>query len=158
QPNPYAEIPPELQNQDIGAPPITSDPPVHTWARHLLLPVFSATYVAKYEPETRELCRSLIDGFIASGTADAAADYAQQIPPRVIASMLGIPTEEADTFTTWVRGFLEQGLTNAEIRGESGTKMFMYLWEKMQEHKTNPGRDDLITYLLNAEVDGKPVP
>jgi cytochrome P450 len=158
QPNPYAEIPPELQNQDIGAPPITSDPPVHTWARHLLLPVFSATYVSKYEPETRQLCRDLIDGFIDTGRADAAAGYAQQIPPRVIASMLGIPTEEADTFTTWVRGFLEQGLTNAEIRGESGTRMFMYLWEKMQEHKTNPGRDDLITYLLNAEVDGKPVP
>ena len=32
---------------NIGAPPITSDPPVHTWARKLLLPPFSATAVAK---------------------------------------------------------------------------------------------------------------
>lgn len=157
QPNPYAEIPPELQNADVGAPPITSDPPIHTWARRLLLPVFSVTAISKYENETRELCGQLIDGFIANGRADGAADYAQQIPPRVIASMLGIPKEEAETFTNWVRGFLEKGLTDPEIRGESATRMFMYLWEKIQEHKANP-RDDLITYLLNSKVDGQPVP
>jgi hypothetical protein len=150
-------IPQELENYNAGAPPITSDPPVHTWARRLLLPPFSATSIAKWEPETRELCRSLIDGFIENGRADAAAGYAQQIPPRVIASMLGIPKEEADTFTSWVRNFLELGLTNAELRGESGTQMFLYLWNKIQEHKENP-KDDLITYLLNAEVDGQPVP
>jgi cytochrome P450 len=157
QPNPYGEVPKELENYDVGAPPITSDPPVHTWARRLLLPVFAATAIEKYEPETRELCRELIDGFIANGRADGAKDYAQQIPPRVIASMLGIPKDEAPTFTEWVRGFLELGLTNPEIRGESGARMFLYLWEKIQAHKTEP-QDDLITYLLNAEVDGKPVP
>jgi len=155
--NPYAEIPPELQDFQAGAPPITSDPPVHTWARRLLLPVFSAQAVEKYEQETRDLCNELIDGFIDKGRADGAADYAQQIPPRVIASMLGIPKEEAGTFTEWVRGFLELGLTNPEIRGESGTKMFLYLWERIQEHKASP-KDDLITYLLNSKVDGQPVP
>jgi cytochrome P450 len=154
---PDPDIPQELIGYDAGAPPITSDPPVHTWARRLLLPPFSAKAVAKWEPETRELCRSLIDGFIENGRADAAADYAQQIPPRVIASMLGIPKEEANTFTDWVRGFLELGLTNAEIGGEAGRNMFLYLWAKIQEHKENP-KDDLISYLLNARVDGKPVP
>jgi cytochrome P450 len=99
----------------------------------------------------------LIDGFIDDGRADAAAGYAQQIPPRIIASMLGIPREEADTFTEWVRNFLELGLTNAELRGDAGMKMFLYLWEKIQDHKQNP-KDDLINYLLHAEVDGKPVP
>ena len=155
--NPEVEIPPGLENYNAGAPPITSDPPIHTWARRLLLPPFSATSVARWEPETRELCRSLIDGFIESGSADAAADYAQQIPPRVIASMLGIPKDQADTFTGWVRNFLELGLTNADLRGEAGTSMFLYLWEKIQDHKRDP-RDDLISYLLNAKVDGQPVP
>jgi cytochrome P450 len=151
------EVPAGLEGYEAGAPPITSDPPVHTWARRLLLPPFSATAIAKWEPETRELCRSLIDGFIEEGRADAAAGYAQQIPPRIIASMLGIPREEADTFTEWVRNFLELGLTNADLRGDAGLKMFLYLWEKIQEHKVNP-KDDLINYLLNAQVDGQPVP
>jgi cytochrome P450 len=148
----------ERERANIGAPPITSDPPVHTWARKLLLPPFSATSVAKWEPETRELCRSLIDGFIDKGRADGAADYAQQIPPRVIASMLDIPTEMCDQFTQWVREFLEFGLTNTELRGESARQIFGFLHEQIQARKENPGEGDLITYLLNAEVDGQPVP
>jgi cytochrome P450 len=151
------DIPEALQNYEVGAPPITSDPPIHTWARRLLLSPFSVQAIAKWEPETRELCRSLIDGFIDNGRCDAAADYAQQIPPRIIASMLGIPKEMSGTFTDWVRGFLEFGLQNAEIGGEAGRMIFLYLWDRIQEHKQNP-KDDLITYLLNAEVDGQPVP
>jgi cytochrome P450 len=46
---------------NVGAPPITSDPPVHTWARKLLLPPFSVTSVAKWEPLTREFCASLVE-------------------------------------------------------------------------------------------------
>ena len=62
-----------VQQYNVGAPPITSDPPVHTWARKLLLPPFSVTSVAKYEEETRELCNELIDAFIENGRADGAA-------------------------------------------------------------------------------------
>ena len=154
---PDESVPEELREYDAGAPPITSDPPVHTWARRLLLPPFSVRAIQQWEPETRELCRSLIDGFIDNGRADGAADYAQQIPPRVIASMLGIPKDMAGTFTDWVRGFLELGLTNADLRGESARNIFLYLWDRIQEHKASP-KDDLITYLLSAQVDGEPVP
>lgn len=146
-----------VQQYNVGAPPITSDPPIHTWARKLLLPPFSATSVAKYEEETRKLCQDLIDGFIQDGCADGAADYAQQIPPRVIASMLGLPEEMAGEFTEWVRGVLELGLTNPQLREESAQKVFTFLSEQIQLRKLQP-RDDLITYLLNSEVDGEPVP
>ena len=56
---------------------------------------------------TRQLCAGLVDGFIADGRADAAGDYAQQIPVRVIASILGVPAALSDTFTGWVRDVLE---------------------------------------------------
>lgn len=146
-----------IQQYDVGAPPITSDPPVHTWARKLLLPPFSATSIAKYEQETRELCEELIDGFIANGRADGAADYAQQIPPRVIATMLGIPKDMTDTFTEWVRGFLELGLTNPELREQSARSIFEFMIGQVQQRKEQPG-DDLISYLLAQKVDGQPVP
>ena len=148
----------QLAQYNVGAPPITSDPPVHTWARKLLLPPFSATAVAKWEPETRELCASLVESFVANGRADGAADYAQQIPPRVIASMLGIPKEMAGEFTEWVRGFLELGLTDPELRQQSAINIFGYLNERIQERKENLREDDLISYLLTATVDGEPVP
>ncbi len=56
---------------------------------------------------TRELCARLVDGFMADGRADAGGDYAQQIPVRVIASILGVPDSLSDTFTGWVRDVLE---------------------------------------------------
>jgi len=151
------DFPEALRDYQPSAPPITSDPPEHTWARRLLLPPFSATSVARWEPETRELCRSLIDGFIDRGRADAAADYAQQIPPRVIASMLGIPKDMAATFTEWVRNFLELGLTNVDLQNDAAREIFGYLWERIEEHKEHP-QDDLMSYLLASEVDGAPVP
>ena len=157
---PEDEIPEVLRDYDAGAPPITSDPPVHTWARRLLLPPFSVRAIAKWEPETRELCASLVDSFVANGRADGAADYAQQIPPRVIASMLGIPKDEAPTFTEWVRNFLELGLTNTDLQGEAARNIFGYLWERIQEHKENQNPEgDLIDYLLSAKIEGdQPVP
>jgi cytochrome P450 len=144
-------------NYGIGAPPITSDPPDHTWARRLLLPAFSIRAIERWEPETRELCASLIDGFIDAGRADAAADYAQQIPPRVIAGMLGIPTDMADTFVGWVRQALEVGLTDHEVGFAARAQILGFFRDQIADRRQNPG-DDLISYLIKAEVDGKPVP
>jgi cytochrome P450 len=135
-----------------GLPPITSDPPLHTWTRRLLLPWFSHTRVESYEPMTRSLCGSLVDAHVDAGRADAAADYAQQIPVRVIGSILGVPEELADTFTGWVRDALE--FADDAERVERG--MFgigYYLWDRINERRDADG-DDLLTYLLHAEVDG----
>jgi cytochrome P450 len=140
----------------IKALPIAVDPPVHTWSRKLLLPAFNLKSVQKWEPVTRELCRSLVDGFVDKGHADAAAGYAQQIPVRVIAEMLGIPKERSEEFTDWVRGVLEIGLTNPEVRVASRAKIIGFFRECIAERKVKPG-DDLISEMLAAEVDGKPV-
>ncbi len=140
----------------IRALPISVDPPMHTWSRRLLLPAFNLRSVEKWEPVTRDLCRSLIAGFAHTGRADAAAGYAQQIPVRVIAGMLGIPAEMSDTFTGWVRGVLEIGLQNPEIRVKSRAAIIAFFRECIAERRANPG-DDLISELLAAEVDGRSV-
>ncbi|MFZ9076766.1 MAG: cytochrome P450, partial [Ilumatobacteraceae bacterium] len=134
----------------VAAPPITSDPPDHHWHRRLILPIFSPQSVAKYEQGTRDLCNKLIDGFIAKGEADAGTDYAQQIPVRVIATMLGVPTEMADEFTGWVRGVLEVGLTDPKVRLESRLKILNFFRQQLDDRRANPREDDLITDLLNS--------
>lgn len=153
----YTPAPGDEMFANISAPPITSDPPEHQWARRLILPIFSPQAVAKYEDGTRELCHQLIDGFIADGRADAARDYAQQIPVRVIATMLGVGTERADEFTEWVRGMLEVGATDPQVRAESFRKIVLFFMEQLEARKAEP-RDDLISELLATEIDGQPVP
>jgi cytochrome P450 len=142
-------------NLEYGLPPISVDPPVHTWTRRLLLPWFSHKRVDGYVPMTRELCRSLLDGFAGAGRADAAADYAQQIPVRVIARILGVPTDLADTFTGWVRDVLEFA-DDPERRQQGAEGLFNYFFAQLEERRQHPG-DDLLSELLHTDVEGQPV-
>jgi cytochrome P450 len=140
---------------DIPLHPIDADQPVHTWTRRLLLPWFSHTRVDQYEPYTRELCNRLIDGFVESGSADAAGDYARQIPVRVISLIIGVPEDMADTFTGWVQDVLEFAHDEARVaRGRDA--LIAYLLGLLADRRANPG-DDLMSDLLHAEVDGEPV-
>jgi cytochrome P450 len=147
----------EEQFAEVSAPPITADPPLHTWTRKLLLPPFSIRSVEKWEQMTRDHCNDLIDAFIEKGECDGAIDYAQQIPPYVIAAMLGVPKEMVPTFTEWVRDVLEQGFANPEGAAQARMQMLTFLWSHIQDRRANPG-DDLISYLAQAEVDGAPIP
>jgi cytochrome P450 len=136
-------------------PPISVDAPMHTWTRRLMLPWFSHHRVEGYEPYTRDLCARLVDGFAGRGHADAAAEYAQQIPVRVIGLVLGVPEEMADDFTGWVRDVLE--FAHDDRRRESGTMSIgLYLYEQLQQRKVTPG-DDLISELAHTVVEGEPV-
>ena len=98
------------------APPITSDPPFHALARRLLLPAFSPKPIAALEPFTRELCVELLDATAGKAEIDAAVDYAQHIPLRVIVRMLGFPQEDADIFRRFIRMVLEDVDQSAEER------------------------------------------
>lgn len=153
--------PPPGQNEGayggVAAPPITSDPPDHHWHRRLILPVFAPQAVAKYEQGTRDLCNSLIDAFIDNGVADAAGDYAQHIPVRVIATMLGVPLEMEEEFTDWVRGVLEN-MTDMERRKRARQNIIEFFLAQVKDRQENPRENDLITELMNSEVEGKKVP
>ncbi len=138
-----------------GVPPISADPPEHTWTRRLLLPWFSPSRVAEYEKFSRILCRRLIDDLIANGRADAAADYAQQIPVRVIGLVLGVPEDMSDTFTGWVRDVLEFA-HDVERRNRAVGEIVAYFRGEIDQRRNGSG-NDLITALLHAEHDGAPV-
>lgn len=138
----------------VNAPPISADPPVHTWSRRLLLPAFAPKATESHEPATVALCNDLIDQFIDRGSFDAAVEYAQQVPPRVIANLMGIDPDNADQFVDWVRGTLELGLSNPAIREKYRGKIAEFFLAEIADRRANP-RDDLITYLCDVEVEGQ---
>ena len=142
----------EQAPEGLAAPPITADPPLHGWTRKIILPTFSPKAVEGYRPYTEELCHSLIDGFIENGTADGARDYAQQIPPRVIAHLLGIDPNKADDFTTWVRGVLEFGLYDQNIRVKYRDIIADFLYAEVRDRVENP-RDDKLSEYLTMDMD-----
>ena len=146
---------PEQRVLPYGFPPISADPPLHTWTRKLLLPWFSHRRVETYERLTRHLCRSLISDFVDKGEADAAADYAQQIPVRVVAHILGVQADLADTFTGWVRDVLEFA-DDMDRRVRAIEDLVGYFVSQVEHRRAHPG-DDLLSYLLQIDMDGAPV-
>jgi cytochrome P450 len=137
-----------------GSPPISSDPPFHHDARKLLLAAFTRTAVTEQEPATRAYCHSLIDAFKEQDVVDAAAQYAQHIPVRVIADMLGFPPQDGPRFREFVEDLLEGINLPAEERIERVSRLFDYLLAQVRDHVDNP-REDLTTYLINAELHGR---
>jgi len=137
-----------------GSPPISSDPPFHHDARKLLLPAFTKSAVSRQEPATRAFCHSLIDAFGNRDVVDAAADYAQHIPMRVIADMLGFPQEDGPRFREFVENTLEGINLEPDERIARMSKLFEYLLAQIHDHLDNP-RDDLTTFLINAELYGR---
>ena len=137
-----------------GSPPISSDPPFHQHARKVVLPAFTKTAISRQEPATRALCDSLIDEFAGQDVVDAARDYAQHIPVRVIAGMLGFPPADGPRFREFVEDLLEGINLPPDERIERVSRLFDYLLAQVNDHLANP-REDLTSYLLSAELHGR---
>ncbi len=147
-------LPPDLgiPNDDgLNAPPISADPPEQVWTRRMILPFFSPKVVEDHRAFTEALCHRLIDGFIEGGECDAAVDYAQQIPPRVIAHLMGLDEDRADEFVEWVRGLLEIGLDDPPTRIKYRDIIDEFLWTEVRSRWENP-RDDMLSKLLYLDV------
>ena len=157
-------LPPELREQVIAEmkaygsenPPVTADPPEHMPFKRLILPFFTVQAVEAHRQFTENLCHELIDKIIDKGRCDAATDYAQQIPPRVIAQILGIDPARADEFTEWTRGIFEFGQTQPEMKTRYRRILREFFTEQILERRANPG-DDMISKLIAAEIEGKPL-
>jgi cytochrome P450 len=136
-----------------GSPPISSDPPFHHHARKLLLPAFTKAAVSKQEAGIRRFCRSLIDGLAGQHVVDGARDYAQHIPVRVIADLLGFPPDDGPQFREFVEDLLEGINLPPDERIERVSRLFDYLLAQVDDHLGHP-REDLTSYLINAELYG----
>ncbi len=104
---------------ELRMPPITSDPPEHTWERRVLLPLFNHHVVDGLEASTRRTAAALINAIIGREAVDAADVFAQHIPIAVIAEMLGLPAEDTPRFSAWIVQFLKQGATDQVARREA---------------------------------------
>ena len=146
----------ENQPPRIPAPPITSDPPGHRSDKNLLLPAFTPDAIKRHEPRARAICADLIQRFADKSGCDAAVDYAQEIPVRLIAHMLGLPEEEGDRFRKWIHELLVAGITEPAVMMRAIEETSAYFAAEIEKRKTAPG-DDLISYLAAARIDGQPL-
>jgi hypothetical protein len=138
----------------MPAPPITSDPPVHSAQKKLLLPAFAPEAIRRYEPQTRAICRELLEHIAARSSCDGAIDYAQEIPVRVIATMLGVPPQSGDLFRRWIHEFFELGITDQNVMKRAVAEIRAFFAAEIAERRKMP-REDLISFLAEARIAGR---
>jgi len=139
------------------------DPPVHTKLRALISQAFTPRMVSNLEPRIRKLSCQLLDQIIERGEMDLAADFSVPLAMQVIAGMIGIPLADWTRYRRWSDVILRLSYTRSggdeaeqALRDFTAvtTEMDAYLAEMIEQRRIAP-QDDLLTRLIEAEVDGQ---
>jgi cytochrome P450 family 130 len=128
------------------------DPPRHTAMRTLVSRAFTPRRVAAAEQAVRTTARVLLDDIAARGGCELQHEFAAILPSVVIARMIGVPDEHVADFRSWTESFIE--ISGPEDFAEAAGKIYALFAELLAERRARP-RDDMMTALLDAEVDGE---
>lgn len=137
----------------MGHSILEMDEPEHRLHRALLSPSFSNKALARWEEDlVRVVVDELIDAFVDDGHAELVRQFTFAFPVQVIARILGLPREEYPSFQRWSIELLSV-FTNWD-RGIAASKALADYFGGVLDDRRREPRDDLITELSQAEVDG----
>jgi cytochrome P450 len=135
---------------------VAKDPPDHRKLRNLVNQAFTPRTVARLSGRIAEITQELLDEIRTRGRIDVVTDIAFPLPAKVIAEMLGVPSEDWDIFKRWALIGDAESVSLQDGSSESSMQQELreYFAQLLKERRRAP-REDLITSLSKAEVDGE---
>lgn len=138
---------------------LTADPPDHTRFRKLVNLAFSMKRVDALEAHVRSIVTNLIDGFIERGACEFVRDFAMPLPVQMITEQIGIDRTDFATVKRWSDAFADRlgGMISKEREMACAREVVEFqhaMKAKIDERRASP-RDDLLSDLVNAQVDGE---
>ena len=133
---------------------IAKDPPDHRKLRNLVNQAFTPKAVARLSDRITQITQELLDEVRHKGKMDIVSDIAFPLPAKVIAELLGVPAEDWDIFQRWARVDASDAASRRESGQSMQEEMFSYFTKLLEERRRSP-REDLISSLSVAEVDGE---
>jgi len=139
------------------------DPPAQTRYRKLLDPLFSRKRMLLLEPAIRKNAADLVSRFVADGECEFNSQFAIPLPCQAFLHLFGLPLSDLDLFLELKDGIIrpQSVAENAfdleeinAIRAASGRRIYAYFEEVIALRRKQP-RDDLMSFLLEAEIDGQ---
>ncbi len=128
------------------------DPPRHDELRALVSRAFTPRRVAELEPRVREITRGLIDDFANRGAVDIVPSLAAPLPSLVIAKMIGVPDDYVERFRSWSEQLIE---FHDPADGSEHITNIYTLFVELLDARRRERQDDLMSALLDAEIDGR---
>jgi cytochrome P450 len=137
--------------------PIDTDPPLHREYRRIINPSFTPQAVLARADEWRTLAREIIEGLPETGVVELCRDFALPFPQWVALRIIGFPDEDRADLSGWIDAITRlRGIDDAKV-GEASVGVMMRIMQRLAERRDAPHRDDLISVLLEAEIDGHPL-
>jgi cytochrome P450 family 109 len=138
---------------------VAQDPPNHRNLHNLVNQAFTLRAINHLADDITHITRELLDKVLPQGKMDVVSDFAFPLTTKVIAVLLGVPDKDWDLFLRWAGGSddnpLPQKPKNAmQALNLVGQQMYDYFSQLLAERRREP-REDLITALSTAEVNGK---
>ncbi|MEM7436668.1 MAG: cytochrome P450 [Myxococcota bacterium] len=146
----------------LGLPPtfIMMDPPDHTRLRRLITKAFTPDTVKALEPKIRAFVAARIEAMKAKAsdgcTVDLIPELASPLPTMVVADLLGVPEEDREKFDPWSDAITSASADftlDVQNAVDAVQGLVTYFTMMCQARRQNP-KDDMITKLTQAEVDG----
>ena len=137
---------------------IDMDDPAHLQRRKLVNRGFTPRRVRDSEPLVRQACTEIIDAVIDQGRCDFVNDVAAHLPMIMIGDALGVLPEHRADLLRWSDDMVKGLATEAtdahfEAAGNAFVEYTLYATDVIADRRTTP-RDDLMSILVQAEVDG----
>lgn len=154
-PHPFLEQNADDDQSGTSGLLISLDDPDHVKMRKLVNRGFTPKRVADLTDRIRARVDSIIDGLSGQTSADLVNDLALWLPLHVIADMVGVPEEDRRQVFDWTEltfGF--DPAVTADERAAAAIAMYGYADALCEQRRSQPA-DDLISVLMDAEVDGE---
>ena len=138
---------------------IEMDPPEHTGMRKLIARRFTPRRVADLEPRVREWTSTLLDTLAGSRQFDVVEQFSALLPTTVVGTMLGIPPDRHDDVRHWTDDLLtrEPGNPVPPPAATEGAIGIAVLAQELSAARRARPDDDILSALVEAEVDGAPL-
>ena len=128
----------------------------HRRYRDIVGRAFRPSALARWEDELiRPTIDELLDAVRGAGRADLVSDVTSRYPVQVIAGVLGVPVEDHALFHRWAVE-ISMGPEDYSVSIPASEAMRQYLEPIVEDRRRSP-RDDLVSDIVTAEVDGEPL-
>jgi cholest-4-en-3-one 26-monooxygenase len=134
---------------------LNMDPPEHTAVRAIISRGFTPRSISNLRDGLRVRAARIVATALAEGTGDFVADVACELPLQAIADLIGVPQEDRQKIFQWSNQMIgsdDPEFENAEMN--AAMEILAYAMEMAEDRRANP-RDDIVTKLVNAEIDGQ---
>jgi cytochrome P450 len=140
---------------DVPLIPIDIDPPEHTDYRKILLPLFTPRVIAQLDDGMHRTAHELAVELAAHDVVDVSHTFARPMPTIVFSRLAGFPEEDWPKFDRWVDDIIYERTVDPERAWTAGREVKQYFHNLLNSRSADPEGDDLIHYLLTAEVNGR---